>query len=81
MWRIFTHADWLRARDTGEDIATLAVAEFASNVIYKAHPNWECGKALHEINIRGVMHLPVVNDDDNVIGMISGHDLRRKYKS
>jgi CBS domain-containing protein len=78
-WWIFTETDLLLALDSGEDPNNLPVGAFASPVKYKAKPDWEVKWALDEMINAGVKHLPVVDEDGKVIGMISSTDIINNY--
>lgn len=78
-WRIFTETDLLIALESGDDPDSVPVAAYASPVTHKARPDWEYRKALQEMINYGVKHLPVVDGDGDVIGMISSTDMVNNY--
>lgn len=74
-WRIFTETDLLLAVDSGNDLSTIQIGDYASPVTYVARPEWTLEKALEEIIDHGVKHLPVKSERGDIVGMVSTTDI------
>ncbi len=79
MWRIFTDTDFLIAVDSGNDPNNIPVGSYASPVTHTARPDWTIEKARDEMINSGVKHLPVMDRNGNIVGMISSTDILNQY--
>ncbi|WKZ46434.1 MAG: CBS domain-containing protein [Anaerolineales bacterium] len=79
MWRIFTDTDFLLAVDSGNDPNNIPVGSYASPVTHTARPDWTIEKAREEMVNAGVKHLPVMDKNGNIVGMISSTDILNQY--
>ena len=79
MWRIFTDTDFLLAIDSGDDPDNILVGSYASPVTHTARPDWTIEKAMEEMINAGVKHLPVMDKNGNIIGMVSSTDILNQY--
>jgi len=64
-----------RIVEVGRDPGRTAVREIMTTPVYAASPNWslqECSRRMHEKNIH---HMPVVEDDGTLVGIISATDI------
>jgi len=77
-WRIFTETDLLLAIESGNDLETISVGEYASPVTRTARPEWTLEKAIEEMVNHGIKHLPV-RDEGEIVGVISSTDIRNQY--
>lgn len=75
VWGIFTKSDLLIALASGEDLNNISVSDYASRVIYVAHPEWTREEALNEMVRIGIKHLPVFEENGKIVGMISCQDI------
>jgi len=78
-WRIFAETDMLIALNSGNNPEDVPVAAFASPVSFTARPEWTYERALQEMINRGVKHLPVMDGNGNIVGMLSSTDILRQY--
>ena len=74
-WSIFTQTDLLIALDDGEDPNNISVGYYASPLKFTARPDWDYKKALDVMVRNGVKHLPVMDNDGNVLGIVSSKDI------
>jgi IMP dehydrogenase len=74
-WWIFTETDLLLALQSGEDPSNISIGDYASPVKYKARQEWDYHRTLEEMINAGVKHLPVVDDNGDVVGMISSSNM------
>lgn len=74
-WSIFTQTDLLIALDDGEDPNNISVGYYASPVKFTAKPDWDYKKALDVMVKNGIKHLPVLDGDGEVVGIISSKDI------
>lgn len=79
MWRILTTTDLLMAINSGSDLNDIPIAEYASPVSVIARPEWVIERALEEMINRGVKHLPVMDGNGNIVGMVSSTDIMNQY--
>jgi len=79
MWRIFTDTDFLFAVDSGSDPDNIFVGSYASPVTHFARPDWTIEKAREEMVNSGVKHLPVMDKNGNIVGIISSNDILNQY--
>jgi CBS domain-containing protein len=78
-WRIITETDLLIALNSGSSPDDIPVAAFASPVSFTARPEWTYERALQEMINRGVKHLPVMDGNGYIVGMVSSTDILRNY--
>lgn len=77
-WRIFTETDLLLAIESGNDLESISVGEYASPVTRTARPEWTLEKAIEEMVNHGIKHLPV-RDEGEIVGVISSTDVRNQF--
>lgn len=71
---ILTERDILRAAGTDVDIDTATVAEYATEEVVTAGPDWEVYEAAAAMSEHGIRHLVVV-DEGGVRGVVSIRDV------
>jgi CBS domain-containing protein len=72
---ILTRTDFVRAAAAGEDPVATRVADYATAVVETTTANTSIVDAADQMLDRGVHHLPVVDPDEGVIGMVTTTDL------
>jgi CBS domain-containing protein len=74
--RIITERDVLRAVGTGKDLDEEKVADYMSESVISAAPDWSLEQAADEMCKRGIRHLVVV-DGGELVGVLSMRDIVR----
>jgi arabinose-5-phosphate isomerase len=72
---IFTDGDLRRALDRGLDIHHLTIREVMTPGGLTARPDWLAVEALEMMENHHINALPVVDDDERLVGAINMHDL------
>lgn len=72
---ILTEHDLARAIAKDADVDTALVREWMSDYPDVATPDWDLNRAADVMLSRGFRHLPVVDDNDKPLGMVSIKDL------
>lgn len=72
---IFTDGDLRRALDRGLDIHHLTIGEVMTSGGFTARPNWLAVEALEMMENHQINALPVVDEDQRLVGAINMHDL------
>ncbi len=72
---IFTDGDLRRALDRGLDIHHLTIGEVMTSGGFTARPNWLAVEALEMMENHQINALPVVDEDERLVGAINMHDL------
>ena len=72
---ILTRTDFVRAAAEGRDPSTTTVAEFATDLVETTTANTSVVNAADAMVDRGVHHLPVVDPDEGVVGIVTSTDL------
>lgn len=71
---IVTRTDFVRAAAAGRDPTATAVDAYATEVVETTTANTPVEEAARVMVDRGVHHLPVVGDEDDVVGMVTSAD-------
>lgn len=74
---IFTDGDLRRALDQGIDYATTRIGEVMTCKFKTAHPDMLAAEALQLMEAHKINGLPVIDQNNQVIGVLNMHDLLR----
>ena len=75
---IFTDGDLRRLLDHGKvDIQQLTVSEVMQTQFIKSRAEQLAGEALQMMDQKRINALPIIDDNDRVVGVINMHDLLR----
>jgi len=72
---ILTRTDFVRAAAEGRDPTETTVGEFATEVVETTTANTTIVDAADQMVEHGVHHLPVVDADEGVVGIVTSTDL------
>lgn len=72
---ILTRTDFVRAAADGSDSSTTTVADYATEVVETTTANTSIVDAADQMIDRGIHHLPVVDPEEGVIGIVTSTDL------
>ena len=72
---ILTRTDFVRAAAEGRDPETTSVAAYATEVVETTTANTSIVDAADQMVDGGIHHLPVVDPDEGVIGIVTSTDL------
>ena len=74
-WRVFTYGDYLGAIQTGENPKDLPLSDFSTEFPNSVTPDTTLKKCLDVMVGAGVQHCLVIDNNGDVVGMISTHDV------
>jgi arabinose-5-phosphate isomerase len=74
---IFTDGDLRRTLDRGVDLHRLTIGEVMTPNGFTAHPDWLAVQALETMESHRINALPVLGNDQRLVGAINMHDLLR----
>ncbi|MFB6167415.1 MAG: CBS domain-containing protein [Haloferacaceae archaeon] len=72
---ILTRTDFVRAAAAGRDPEATSVSAYATEVVETTTANTPIVDAADQMTGRGIHHLPVVDPDEGVVGIITSTDL------
>ena len=75
---IFTERDLVRLVATGVSI-DINVSEVMTKNPYTLRPDQPLSKAALLMSEKGVRHVPITDDEGNIVGIISSRDISRVY--
>lgn len=74
---VFTDGDLRRTLDRGESLETLSIGQVMTRGGHAARPQWLAVEALETMESKRINALPVVDDDQRLVGVLNMHDLLR----
>lgn len=74
-WRIFTSTDLLVALANNSDYSKVKIGDYASLATIRAKPDWDLQYTLNKMVENGVRHMPIYDEKNQLIGMISSDDI------
>jgi CBS domain-containing protein len=78
-WKIFSATDFLMVLGQNVSLDTITVEEFASIAKHVARPDWTYDRAVAEMVNHGVNHLPVIDTEGKLVGLLSARDAIENY--
>lgn len=75
IWWIFTSSDLLTALANNSDNSKVKIGDYASLATIGAKPDWDLQYTLKKMVENGVRHLPIYDEKNQLIGMISSDDI------
>lgn len=74
---VFTDGDLRRTLDRGESLDRLTIGQVMTRGGHVARPHWLAVEALETMESKRINALPVVDDDQRLVGVLNMHDLLR----
>ncbi|ADC70880.1 MULTISPECIES: KpsF/GutQ family sugar-phosphate isomerase [unclassified Thioalkalivibrio] len=74
---VFTDGDLRRTLDRGESLEALTIGQVMTRGGHAARPQWLAVEALETMESKRINALPVVDDDQRLVGVLNMHDLLR----
>ncbi|WP_017926008.1 KpsF/GutQ family sugar-phosphate isomerase [Thioalkalivibrio sp. HL-Eb18] len=74
---VFTDGDLRRTLDRGESLEALTIGQVMTQGGHAARPQWLAVEALETMESKRINALPVVDDDQRLVGVLNMHDLLR----
>lgn len=76
---IITERDIVRAVHTHGDLRSMGCTDLMQSPVVSVRPSTPCLQAYHQMADRGIRHLAVTDEQDQVLGLVSEGDLLRDF--